>query len=127
MNAAELSKEMIVGFGLDKQWYESTSFPQLHSILQTQLWETLMAEHYCNPMYPELIREFALNFSIDNGVCTSSIKKVKIEFNSQILGEWLSVPATGFDVYYVGSKIVFSGIDEKDVWKFWGSMKREEK
>ena len=120
LNAEELSKEMIVGYGLDKQWYESTSFPQLHAILQTQFWETLMAEHCCNPMYPELIREFVLNFSVHNGVCTSSIKNVKIEFNGQILGEWLGVPATGFDVYYVGSKIFFSVIDEKNVWKFLG-------
>ena len=30
------------------------------------------------------------------------------------------MPAIGFDVYYVGSKIVFTGIDEKNVWKFLG-------
>ena len=127
LNVEELSKEMIVGFGLDKQWYESTFFPQLHAILQTRFWESLMAEYYCNPMYPELMREFVLNFSVDNGVCSSSVKEVKIEFNSQILGEWLGVPATGFDVYYVGSKIVFSGIDEKNVWKFLGIIEKRGK
>ena len=66
------------------------------------------------------MREFISNFSIDNGVCTSKVKEVKIEFNSLMLGEWLGVPTTGFDVYYVGYKIVFSGIDEKNVWKFLG-------
>ena len=30
------------------------------------------------------------------------------------------MPPIGFDVYHVGSKIVFSGIDEKNVWKFLG-------
>ena len=30
------------------------------------------------------------------------------------------MPVTGFDVYYVGLKIVFSGIDENNVWKFLG-------
>ena len=30
----EVSKEMTVGFGFDKYWYESTPFPQLHAILQ---------------------------------------------------------------------------------------------
>ena len=30
------------------------------------------------------------------------------------------MPVIGFDVDYVGSKIVFSGIDEKNVWKFLG-------
>ena len=79
-----------------------------------------MAEHCCNPMYPELMREFVSNFSIDNGVCTSVVKGIKIEFNSLMLGGWLGVPSTGFDVYFVGSKIVFSGIDEKLVWKFLG-------
>ena len=111
---------MIVGFGRDKQWYESTFFPQLHAILQNQFWESLMAEYCCNPIYPELMREFVSNFSIDNGVCTSIVKEVKIEFNSLMLGEWLGVPAIGFDVYYVGLKIVFFGINEKNVWKFLG-------
>ena len=124
VSAEELSKEMIVGFGLDKQWYESNFFPQFHAILQNQFWESLMAEHCCNPMYPELMREFVLNFSFDNGVCTSVVKGIKIEFNSLILGGWLGVPSTGFDVYTVGSKIIFSEIDEKVVWKFLGIKKR---
>ena len=79
-----------------------------------------MEEYCCNPIYPELMREFISNFSIDNGVCTSNVKEVKIEFNSLMLGEWLGVSATGFDVYHVRSKIVFFGIDEKNVWKFLG-------
>jgi hypothetical protein len=37
-----------------------------------------------------------------------------------MLGEWFGVPAVGFDTYYVGSKIVFSGINEKTVLKFLG-------
>ena len=78
-----------------------------------------MAEYCCNPIYSDLMREFILNFSIDNGVCTSKVT-VKIEFNSLMLGEWLGVPAIGFDVYHVGSKIFFSGIDEKNAWKFLG-------
>ena len=120
MNAEELSKEMSVGFGLDKIWYESTFFPQLHTIIRNQHWESLMAEYCCNPIYSEVMREFILNFFINDGVCSSNVKGVKIEFNSVKLGEWLGVPATGFDVYYVGSKIVFSGIDEKAVWRFLG-------
>ena len=31
-SAKEISKEMTVGFGLDKYWYDSTPFPQLHAI-----------------------------------------------------------------------------------------------
>ena len=27
----EIAKEMSVGFGLDKYWYDSTLFPQLHA------------------------------------------------------------------------------------------------
>ena len=42
-SAEELFKEMSVRFGLDKHWYESTFFPQLHAILQNQFWESLMA------------------------------------------------------------------------------------
>ena len=30
----EIAKEMSVGFGLDKYWYESTPFSQLHAILK---------------------------------------------------------------------------------------------
>ena len=41
-SAEEVSKEMSVGFGLDKYWYDSTHFPQLHDILQNQEWEVLM-------------------------------------------------------------------------------------
>ena len=37
-----------------------------------------------------------------------------------MLGEWFGVPAVGFDTYYVGSKIVFLGINEKTVLKFLG-------
>ena len=33
-SAEEISKEMLVGFELDKYWYDSTPFPQLHVILQ---------------------------------------------------------------------------------------------
>ena len=35
-----------------------------------------------------------------------------------MLGEWFGVTAVGFDTYYVGSKIVFSKINEKTVLKF---------
>ena len=82
---------MTVGFGLDKHWYETTLFPQLHAILQNQYWKTLMAEYCCNPIYPNLMREFTSNFSIDNGVCSSKLKEVKIDFNSLMLGEGLGL------------------------------------
>ena len=118
--AEEIAKEMSVGFGLDKYWYDSTPFPQLHAILSNQGWEELMSNFSCNSIYPHLIREFIQNFSIDNGVCSSTIKDIKIEFNSLMLGEWFGVPVLGFDTYYVGSKIVFSGITEKTVVKFLG-------
>ena len=97
--AEEVSTEMTVGFDLEKYWYESTPFPQLHAILQHQYWETLRIEYCYNPIYPNLMREFTLNFSIDNGVCSSMVKDIKIEFNSLMLGEWFGVPTTGFDTY----------------------------
>ena len=77
-NAEEISKEMSVGFGLDKYWYDSTPFPQLHAILHNQSWETLMSNFCCNSIYPNLMREFISNFSIDNEVCSSVVKKIKI-------------------------------------------------
>ena len=46
----EIAKEMSVGFGLDKYWYVSTPFPQLHAILKNQNWETLISEFCCNPI-----------------------------------------------------------------------------
>ena len=79
-----------------------------------------MADYCCNPIYPDLMRAFISNFSIDNGVCLSVVKEIKIEFNSLMLGEWFRVPAVGFDTYHVGSRIVFSGINEKTVLKFLG-------
>ena len=79
-----------------------------------------MSDFFCNPIYPNLMREFISNFSIDNGVCSSVVKQIKIKFNSLMLGEWFGVPAVGFDTYYVGSKIVHSGINEKTVLKFLG-------
>ena len=57
-SAEEISKEMSVGFGLDKYWYDSTPFPQLHAISQNQNWETLMSNFFCNPKYSNLMREF---------------------------------------------------------------------
>ena len=54
------------------------------------------------------MREFIKNFTIENGVCSSMVKEIKIKFNSLMLGDWFSVPAIGFDTYYVGSKIFFS-------------------
>ena len=77
-----------------------------------------MSNFYCNPIYPNLMREFILSFSIENGVCSSVVKNIKIEFNCMMLGEWFGVPAIGFDTSYVGSTSVFSGINEKTVLKF---------
>ena len=116
----EVAKEMSVGFGLDKYWYDSTPFPQLHDILKNKNWETLMSDFCCNPIYANLMREFISNFSIENGVCSSVVKEIKIEFNCMILCEWFGVLAIGFDTYYVGSKIVFSRINEKTMLKFLG-------
>ena len=65
----EISKEMSVGFGLDKYWYNTTPFPKLHAIIKNLNWETLMTDFCCNPLYPNLMREFISNFSIENGVC----------------------------------------------------------
>ena len=79
-----------------------------------------MSDFCCNPIFPNIMREFILNFSIDSGVCSSTVKEIKIEFNSLMLGEWFNVPAVGFDTYHVSSKIVFSGINEKIVLKFLG-------
>ena len=64
--------------------------------------------------------EFISNFSIDNGICSSVVKEIKIEFNCMMLREWFGVPAVGFDTYYVGFKIVFLGINEKTVLNFLG-------
>ena len=52
-SAEEISKEITAGFGLDKYWYESNPFPQLHAILQNQHWETLMTDYCCNPIKPD--------------------------------------------------------------------------
>ena len=79
-----------------------------------------MSNFSCNSIFPNLMREFILNFSNDCGMCSSTVKNVKIEFNSAILGEWLNVPNVGFDTYYVGSKIAFSGINERTILKFLG-------
>ena len=71
-------------------------------------------------MYPNLMREFISKFSIKNGVCSSVVKDIEIEFNYLMLGEWFGVPPVGFDTYYVGLLIVFYGINEKTVLKFLG-------
>ena len=68
-----------------------------------------------------------MNFSINNDVCSCVVKEIKIEFNSLMLGEWLRVPAVSFDTYHVGSKIVFSGINEKTVLKFLRIQEKKEK
>ena len=70
------------------------------------------------------MREFIKNFSIENGVCSSVVKEIKIEFSSLMIGEWFEVPTVGFDTYFVGSKIVFSGITEKTVLKFLGQEEK---
>ena len=61
-----------------------------------------MFDFSCNLIYPNLMREFIKNFTIENGVCSSAVKEIKIEFNSLMLGEWFDVLAVGFDTYYVG-------------------------
>ena len=109
----EITKKMSVGFGLDKYWYDSTPFPQFHAIIKHQNWETLMTDFCCNPIYPNLMRGFISKFSIENEVCSSIVKEIKIEFSCMMLGEWFGVPAVGFDTYYVGSKILFIGITRK--------------
>ena len=57
-SAEEVSKEMFVGSDLDKYWYDTTPFPQLHVILQNQNWEVLMSDFSCNPIFPNLMCEF---------------------------------------------------------------------
>ena len=79
-----------------------------------------MSDFCCNPIYANLMREFISNFSIENGVCSSVVKEIKIEFNCMILCEWFGVLAIGFDTYYVGSKIVYSKINEKALLKVLG-------
>lgn len=71
------------------------------------------------------MREFVSYFSIENGVCSSMVKGIKIEFNHVMLGEWFSVPSIGFDVYYIGSKILFSGINERTVLNFLGIKEKK--
>ena len=85
----EVAEEMSVGFRLDKYWYDSTPFPKLHAILKNQNWKTLMSDFCCNSFYPNLMREFISNFSIENAVCSSTVKEIKIEFNCMMLGEWV--------------------------------------
>ena len=77
-----------------------------------------MTDFCYNPIYPNLMHEFISNFSIDNGDCCGTFKEIKIKFNCMMLGEWFGVPAIGFDTYHVGSRIVFSWINEKTVLKF---------
>ena len=48
-SAEEVAKEMSVGFGLDKYWYDSNSCPQLHAILSNQGWEILMYTYLAIP------------------------------------------------------------------------------
>ena len=72
-----------------------------------------MSDFFCNSIYPNLMREFISNFSIDNGVCSTVVKKIKIEFNSLMLGEWFGVPAVGFDTYYVGLRLYFLGLTRR--------------
>lgn len=68
-----------------------------------------------NPLYRNLKRELISNFSIENVVCSSVVKEIKIEFNCMMLSAWFGVSAIGFVTYYVGSKTVlkFLGINEK--------------
>ena len=126
-SAEEISKEISVGFGLDKYWYDTTHFPQLHTILKFQEWEILMSEFSCHSIFPNLMREFISNFSNDCGMCSSTIKNIKIEFNSALLGEWFNIPNVGFDTYCVGTKIVFSGINEKTIFKYLGVEQKKGK
>ena len=86
-----------------------------------------MAYYCCNPIYPDLMREFILNFSIDKDVCSRMVKEIKIEFNSLMLGKWFGVPAVGFDTYHVGLIFFFSGINEKKVLKFLGIQEKKGK
>ena len=79
-----------------------------------------MSDFFPNPIYPDHMREFFSNFSIENGVCSSVVQNIKIEFNCMMLSEWFVVFAVGFDTYYVGSKIAFSRINEKTMLKFLG-------
>ena len=79
-----------------------------------------MTDFCCNPFYPNLMSEFISNFSIENGVCSGVVREVKIEFNCVMVEEWFEAPSIEIDTYHVGTKIVFSGINEKPVLKFFG-------
>ena len=107
---------MSVAFGLEKYLYDSTLFPQLYAILKNQNWETRMSYFCCNPIYPNLMHEFISNFFIQNGVCSSVVKEIKIDFNCIMLANALGFLQSDL----IGSKIVFSRINEKTVLKFLG-------
>ena len=79
-----------------------------------------MTEYSCNSIFPNIMREFISNFSNDCGMCSSVVRNIKIEFNSALLAEWFKISNVGFDTYSIGAKIVFSGINEKTIFKFLG-------
>ena len=85
-----------------------------------------MTDFCCNPRCPNLMRDFISNFSIDDGVCSSVVKEIKIKFNCVMLEEWFEVPAVGCDTYHVGTKVVFSGFNEKTVLKFLGINRKNQ-
>ena len=72
-----------------------------------------MSDFCCNPIYPNLMREFISNFTIDNWVCSSVVKEIKIEFNSLMLREWFGVPIVGLTHIMLGLRLCFQALMRK--------------
>ena len=64
------------------------------------------------------MREFISIFSIDNGVCSSVVKEIKIEFDCMMLGEWFGVPEVGFDCIMLVLRSFFRDQTKKTVLKY---------
>jgi len=71
--------------------------------LRTQGWLELFTNTQLGCSIPELA-EFYARCSVTEGIVTSEVNGVRIEFDAEKLGDILGVPAAGFEIYVCEDK-----------------------
>ena len=92
----------VVGFRLDLAWCKQARFLEFLDLIKFQGWEHLIVEKSNNLLYPLTLDEFCENCDFNDGVCSSKVNDVEIEFSCERRSTILKVPNEGFETYFKG-------------------------
>ncbi|XP_021771859.1 uncharacterized protein LOC110736003 [Chenopodium quinoa] len=98
----KLFGKYVVGYRLDLSWVKKSRFMEFLDLIFFQEWEDMLVKALNNCMYPAAMNEFCEKIVVKQGIISSLINEVKIEFDVETLGTILKVPTKGYEMYVKG-------------------------